>query len=67
MFGARRGEMEIVVGRIIQRITLETTRGFKEVLERVVKNLESGVGGVREMRWRVQIGILGRSVGQEQK
>jgi hypothetical protein len=67
MFCARRGEMEIVVGRTIQRMTLDTTRGFREVLEKVVRNLLSAVEGVRESRWTVQIGILREIEGRGQK
>jgi len=57
----------MVVGKMIQRMTLDTTRGFREVLERVVRNLVCGVKGVRESRWTVQIGILREIEGRGQK
>lgn len=46
-----------VCWRIIQRMTREMVRGVKGVARRVVRKVGMVVGGVRERRWRVQIGI----------
>ena len=48
--------MEVLVGRMIQRITLLMMRGFRLVVLRVDRNC--GMGTERERRWMVQIGIL---------
>lgn len=59
MFWARSSDVEMLVGRIIQRITRAMVRGLREVFVwMVVRNWESGVLGVRERRWIVQIGIM---------
>lgn len=58
MFLARRGTVESVVGRMIQRITRDMTRGLRSVDERDKRNLGIEVEGLRERRWIVQIGIL---------
>ena len=54
--------MEIRVGRMIQRITRETTRGLTELDARDARNVERGLGVVlwRASRWRVQSGIVDR-------
>jgi len=59
MFWARSSDVEMLVGRIIQRITRAMVRGLREVFVwMVVRNWERGVLGVRERRWIVQIGIM---------
>lgn len=52
--------MESVVGRMIQRTTLEITRGLSVSLweRRARKKLGSVVVGVRESKWIWQIGML---------
>jgi hypothetical protein len=56
MFRARRWSVEIWVGRMIQRITRATTRGFVVLDWRVERNVGSGLGvvGSRARRWMVQ-------------
>lgn len=56
MFCERSLEVDVLVGRMIQRITFEITRGLAGDEERVWRNL--GIGVLSERRWRVQIGIL---------
>ena len=56
IFLARSSEVEVEVGRMIQRITFETTRGLVGDEERACRNW--GMGTERERRRRVQIGIL---------
>lgn len=58
MFLARRGTVESVVGRTIQRITRDMTRGLRSVDERAERNFGMEVDGMRERRLIVQIGIL---------
>jgi hypothetical protein len=58
IFFARREGTEMLVGRIIQRITFEMMRGLIEVEWRVERKFWREVEGVREMRLMVQTGIL---------
>jgi hypothetical protein len=60
MFLARSSGVERVVGRIIQRITREMTRGLIVSLWECKAFRKSGrvVEGVRERRWIAQTGIL---------
>ena len=58
MFFARREGTEMVVGRIIHRITFEMMRGFRLVEWRVERNWWREVEGVRERRLMVQTGIF---------
>lgn len=58
MFEARRGLVEIVWGRIIQRITRDMVIGLRSEVERVLRNAGIVVEGVREMRLMVQSGIF---------
>lgn len=62
---ARRCSVESFVGRIIQRITREITRGFSVLDCRVERNVERGFGVVvcRARRWRVQSGIVAVGAG----
>ena len=57
MFLARRDGTEMLVGRIIQRITFEMTSGVTDVERRFVRNVWVVVEGVRERRLIVQTGI----------
>lgn len=65
MFRARRCSVEILVGRIIHRITRETTRGLMLLVLRVDRNVDSGLGVVlcKARRWSVQSGIVDELVG----
>jgi hypothetical protein len=56
MFCAKSSEVDVLAGRMIQRITFEITRGLVGDEERVCRNW--GIGVFRERRWSVQIGIL---------
>jgi hypothetical protein len=58
IFFARREGTEMLVGRIIQRITFEMVRGLIEVEWRVERKFWREVEGVRERRLMVQTGIL---------
>ena len=60
MFCARSEGTEMVVGRIIHRITRDTTSGLRveEWVRKVCKKEEMGVCGVTERRWIVQRGIV---------
>jgi hypothetical protein len=59
MFLARSSDVEMIDGRIIQRITRAMVRGLRDVFVwRVVRNWGSVVVGVRERRWMEQIGIV---------
>jgi len=60
MFRARRCSVDILVGKIIQRITRETTRGLAVLDLRVERNVDKGLGVVlwRARRWSVQSGIV---------
>jgi hypothetical protein len=58
MFLARRGTVESVVGRIIQRITRDVTMGLRSEAWRVLTNVGIEVEGLRERRFMVQIGIF---------
>ena len=58
MFFARREGTEMVVGRIIHRITFEMMSGFRLVEWRVERNWWREVEGVRERRLMIQTGIL---------
>ena len=58
MFFARREGTEMVVGRIIHRITFEMMRGSRLVEWTVERNWWREVEGVRERRLMVQTGIL---------
>ena len=59
--------MEILVGRMIQRITRDTTSGVTALEARVVRKVASGLGVVvcRARRWRVQSGIFDVDLGNE--
>ncbi len=65
MLRARRCSVEMCVGRMIQRITREITRGLRAVEESVERKVGRGEGvvGWRARRWSVQSGIL--SVGAD--
>lgn len=60
MFRASRCEVEIVLGRITQRTTRDTTNGemFEDL--RVERKVKRGLGVVecRARRWRVQSGMV---------
>jgi hypothetical protein len=59
IFLARSSEVEMWVGRIIQRITRAIVRGLREVCwRRVVRNCGIVVCGWRARRWMLQIGIV---------
>jgi hypothetical protein len=58
MFFARREGTDIVVGRIIQRITFEMVRGLIEVERRVERKFWIEVEELRERRLIVQTGIF---------
>ena len=58
MFLARRAGTDMLVGRIIQRITFEMMRGLMEVEWRVERKVWIVVEGVRERRLIVQTGIF---------
>lgn len=59
MLRARRCSVESLVGRIIQRITRDTTKGVMFEDLRVERKVAMLVVGWRERRWRVQSGIVG--------
>ena len=60
MFWASRASVERVAGRIIQRMTRETTRGLTLEDLRAERKAARGLGVVvwRERRWRVQSGMM---------
>jgi hypothetical protein len=57
-FGWRRAGTESWVGVIIQQITLATIRGLRDDEERTERKRDWGTEEEREMRWRIQAGIL---------
>lgn len=60
MLRARRCSVEILVGRMIQRITRETTRGLMGLDLRADRKVDIGLGVVlwSARRWRVHSGIV---------
>ena len=58
---ARRCSVERLVGRMIHRITRETTSGEMLAVRRVERNVERGFGVVwwRARRWMVRRGMVG--------
>lgn len=58
MLRARRCSVEIFVGRIIQRTTWDITKGVKFEDLRVERKVGRAMVGWRDMRWRVQSGIV---------
>jgi len=60
MFCARSSDVDICVGRIIQRRTRDMTRGSTLEVRRVERNVSKGLGVVmwRERRVTVHKGIL---------
>ena len=58
IFFARREGTEMVVGRIIHRITFEMVSGSTDVERRVERKFWIVAEGVRERRLMVQTGIL---------
>jgi hypothetical protein len=60
MFLARRCSVEILVGKMIHRITRDTTSGLTELDARADRNVDTGLGVVlwRASKWRVQSGIV---------
>lgn len=57
IFWARSLSVEVVVGRIIHRITRDTTTGFSWAVESVERKFGIVVEAVRDSKWRVQRGI----------
>ena len=56
--------MEILLGKIIHRITRDIVRGLREVDESVWRNVFWVIEGRRESRVTVHAGILGSKLNQ---